>query len=680
MSGDDRIDGGAGDDRLLGGFGHDRETGGAGDDVLEGDEAPDRLDGGAGDDALDGGSGPDVLTGGDGDDHIVGGHRAATRSTRAPGDDVVAINDRGSDASRRLRRRHRHARRRPAEGRAARPTATSSTPAGVVNCEQIVAVEPAAPDPREGILALTADAGDGRLGTPRDDKLLGGSGGDVLDGGAGDDLLWGDRDPGTAAPDVLRGGEGKDTIYGGGGPDAIDGGPGNDVLQGDDGADVIRGGPGNDAIRPGRGADRVFAGPGDDVCAPRPTGAATGSTAVRAATSPTWIAATARPAARSCAAAERRGTRPSHVPRSFVSTPVAAETPTDAALLAATAQDPEAFGVFYRRHVRAVLALLIARTRNTEVAADLCAETFACALEQADRYDAAPRAGARLAVHDGLVAAGGLRSPRAGRGRRAPRLGIPPRALTDRDLERIEELVDVRAGDRHVVLARRPAAPSSARRSWRGWSTSASTATSRRSCRSPTPWCASACRAGWPSCGRGWGRDERGVLPGRAGARPRRRGAPARRRVRDAAAVGDWLRHARGRRRRARSPGGAARRCGRSRSRPRCSSARRRAPPAGRCWRCAGGDPGARRGRRSRSPRRGPRGVASLPRPPIRSAARCRGRSGSRAAARPGCCAPPSGRSTRPRASGSSGWTAASARSPRASATPAAPSTTAASR
>jgi RNA polymerase sigma factor (sigma-70 family) len=136
---------------------------------------------------------------------------------------------------------------------------------------------------------------------------------------------------------------------------------------------------------------------------------------------------------------------------------VAAETPTDAALLAATAQDPDAFGVFYRRHVRVVLAFLIARTRNTEVAADLCAETFACALEQAGRYDAArgPARGWLFMMASSRL----VDSVRRGRVEDAARkrLGIPPRALTDRDLERIEELVDVGRGiDMSSLLADLP--------------------------------------------------------------------------------------------------------------------------------------------------------------------------------------------------------------------------------
>ena len=46
--------------------------GGAGDDVLIADDAGRHLEGGAGDDALVGGAGEDVLIGGDGDDVFSG--------------------------------------------------------------------------------------------------------------------------------------------------------------------------------------------------------------------------------------------------------------------------------------------------------------------------------------------------------------------------------------------------------------------------------------------------------------------------------------------------------------------------------------------------------------------------------------------------------------------------------
>jgi hypothetical protein len=54
---------------------------------------------------------------------------------------------------------------------------------------------------------------------------------------------------------------------------------------------------------------------------------------------------------------------------------------SDEELLAATATDADAFAVFYRRHLRSVLAYLIRRTGRPDLAADLAAETFAAALQ-----------------------------------------------------------------------------------------------------------------------------------------------------------------------------------------------------------------------------------------------------------------------------------------------------------
>jgi len=47
---------------------------------------------------------------------------------------------------------------------------------------------------------------------------------------------------------------------------------------------------------------------------------------------------------------------------------------------------PEAFGEFYDRHVRGLLGYFARRTGNAEVAADLAAETFACALVARRRF------------------------------------------------------------------------------------------------------------------------------------------------------------------------------------------------------------------------------------------------------------------------------------------------------
>jgi RNA polymerase sigma-70 factor (ECF subfamily) len=57
------------------------------------------------------------------------------------------------------------------------------------------------------------------------------------------------------------------------------------------------------------------------------------------------------------------------------------EMASDRDLLRSTPDHAQAFGEFYRRHERRLLAYLVRRTRSGELAADLCAEAFAAALE-----------------------------------------------------------------------------------------------------------------------------------------------------------------------------------------------------------------------------------------------------------------------------------------------------------
>jgi RNA polymerase sigma factor (sigma-70 family) len=51
-----------------------------------------------------------------------------------------------------------------------------------------------------------------------------------------------------------------------------------------------------------------------------------------------------------------------------------------------SSDDPEAFGLFYDRHVRTLLGFFARRTRAPEIAADLTAETFASAIVARRRY------------------------------------------------------------------------------------------------------------------------------------------------------------------------------------------------------------------------------------------------------------------------------------------------------
>jgi RNA polymerase sigma-70 factor (ECF subfamily) len=138
----------------------------------------------------------------------------------------------------------------------------------------------------------------------------------------------------------------------------------------------------------------------------------------------------------------------------------------DAELLALP-PDPDAFAAFYQRHFRAVLIFLLSRTDRRDLAADLCAEVFATALETADRYDAErgpARAWLFTIARNKLVDS--IRRGRVEESARR-RLGMPPLLLTDEDLERVDEIAgrerglgverlveDLPPDQREAVLAR----------------------------------------------------------------------------------------------------------------------------------------------------------------------------------------------------------------------------------
>jgi RNA polymerase sigma-70 factor (ECF subfamily) len=113
---------------------------------------------------------------------------------------------------------------------------------------------------------------------------------------------------------------------------------------------------------------------------------------------------------------------------------------SDDDLLAATRSEPEAFAVFYRRHVGPLLAFFARRTRDAELAADLTAETFAAALAGAHRHR--PERGPAAAWLYGIARRQLSHATHKGavedRARR--RLGMGPITLTDEGLERVEAL------------------------------------------------------------------------------------------------------------------------------------------------------------------------------------------------------------------------------------------------
>ncbi|HVQ10246.1 MAG TPA: hypothetical protein VMS43_17655 [Allosphingosinicella sp.] len=188
------LDGGSGDDVVIGGAWHD--------DLL-GEDGDDRLFGGGGDDSLDGYTGRDVLHGGDGDDYLYG----AADDDRLFGD---AGNDR-IEASSGSDRVDGGAGSDWVEYYAAEGGVTVDLQAGIVRessggfLDHLVSIANAAGSFHADILRgsnaanrLIGDAGDDRLaGRGGDDILSGGTGSDRLEGGRGADLfVFGEVDAG----------------------------------------------------------------------------------------------------------------------------------------------------------------------------------------------------------------------------------------------------------------------------------------------------------------------------------------------------------------------------------------------------------------------------------------------------------------------------------------------------
>jgi Ca2+-binding RTX toxin-like protein len=206
-NGDDSLVGGLGSDCLIGGAGNDTLRGNQGDDILIGGDGNDLLDGGSGDDRLEGDAGADTFTGGFGDDTLDG----ATNADTAPdtlveaGDANVALTD------------------------------VSMTGFGNDILQGIEQVSLTGGPGNNLFDASAWTAGGVTLsGGAGNDTLIGSAGNDTLDGQAGNDSLVG-----NAGNDILFGGDGNDTVHGGLGNDSITGGLGNDSLSGDAGTDSL---------------------------------------------------------------------------------------------------------------------------------------------------------------------------------------------------------------------------------------------------------------------------------------------------------------------------------------------------------------------------------------------------------------------------------------------------------
>jgi Ca2+-binding RTX toxin-like protein len=193
------LEGGAGDDKLIGGTGTAYQIGQDGNDSLTGGSGTETLDGGAGNDTVDGGGGPDALRGGAGSDTLSYATRSSDLSITmgtTPGDGKSGEGDN-----------------------------------------------------------VSADFEVVKLGHG-DDTLVAGAAAVVVYGGEGDDSLVG-----GAGNDSLEGGDGRDTLAGSGGNDTLLAGDSpadhgdrrgqGEVVDGGSGTDVMRGGPNQDLMSNG---------------------------------------------------------------------------------------------------------------------------------------------------------------------------------------------------------------------------------------------------------------------------------------------------------------------------------------------------------------------------------------------------------------------------------------------
>ena len=198
-----RVVGGAGDDRLAvaadvgvpvrleGGDGDDTLIGGGGNDTLLGMDGDDRLEGGDGDDVLDASAGDDTLVGGRGDDTLMGGrgNDLADYSANAADQPIdVTLDDLAND--------------RDGLGGVDHLAPSIRYVRGGAGDDRIEALH--------GRTYLSGGAGnDTLIGGDGPDELVAGPGDDRLIGRGGNDLLW-SRGFGGGGRDVLDAGDGDD--------------------------------------------------------------------------------------------------------------------------------------------------------------------------------------------------------------------------------------------------------------------------------------------------------------------------------------------------------------------------------------------------------------------------------------------------------------------------------------
>jgi Ca2+-binding RTX toxin-like protein len=278
------VDGGAGNDRILGSNGADTLLGGDGNDFIDGQQGNDVALLGAGDDVFqwDPGDGSDVVEGQSGADTMLFNGSAASEGidifanggratfTRDIANITMDLNDVERIDFRAL-------------GGADRVTVNDLT--GTEVAEVVVDLAGTAGGATGDAAADTVNA---NATSTNDAIVVGGNTNGVTVGGLAADITITNADQtdllnvnGLAGDDsidasalvagtmtfVASGGDGNDTLRGSGGNDVLRGGAGDDVLTGGDGDDQMFGDAGNDRMiwNPGDDSDVMEGGGGNDI-------------------------------------------------------------------------------------------------------------------------------------------------------------------------------------------------------------------------------------------------------------------------------------------------------------------------------------------------------------------------------------------------------------------------------
>ena len=293
------VDGGAGNDTILGSNGADTLSGGDGNDIVDGQQGADSALLGAGDDTFqwDPGDGNDVVEGQAGMDKLIfngsnigeefqaSANTGRVRFTRNVGNIVMDLDD-------------VEVLELNALGGADLTTVNDLSGTDLVNLKANFGLLDAQPDtltvngtnfadtvdvigvsPNVAVVGLHTVVNVSNSEAANDSLVVKTVGGNdtvtastlpagivklSIDGGADNDNVTFDETNGPIGPAVIEGGEGNDTLIGGSGNDAINGGAGNDTILGKGGLDTLHGGEGNDVLTGGDADDQAFGDGGDD--------------------------------------------------------------------------------------------------------------------------------------------------------------------------------------------------------------------------------------------------------------------------------------------------------------------------------------------------------------------------------------------------------------------------------